>query len=576
MITKPNVSQPPSLLTDISVLTLLSTLLYGLVQVGKHWQTPLQLQAEISLSLWALPGYTLLSLLRGCVAYGLSLAFTLTYGYLAAHRPRAEAIMLPLLDILQSIPVLGFLPGAVLALVALFPQTNVGLELASILMIFTGQVWNMTFSFYQSLRSIPAELREAFSIYQFNWWQRFRRVELPASAIGLAWNSMMAMAGGWFFLMVCEAFTLGTRDFRLPGLGAYMSVAIAHQNIPAILAGIGAMVCMIVLVDTCLWRPVLVWAQKFRLEETTSADLQPSRILSWLRRSMLVQTAMASMVHPLSEWLSSTANASRPPRELPPSSAQRGRALTPGRLIGVLGLGIGGGLTAWGTWRLVHALSHLPAHDWVHVLIAAMLTFLRVTAAVALGSLWTVPVGIWIGRSARRCSRWQPFVQVAASFPAPMLYPLIVLTLHRWGWGLGVVSTILMLLGTQWYLLFNVIAGVSTVPDDLREVTQSYHFTPRQRWRLLWWPAVFPYLVTGWVTAAGGAWNASIVAEYVSVGSHQPFVASGLGSLISVAASQGRYELLAAAVLTMAVVVILTNRYCWKSLYRLAETRYAY
>ena len=560
-----------SLLPDLSVMTLLAAVLYGVVQVSRRWQEPLQPEVEINLSLWALPCYTLLSLLRGLAAYGLSLAFAITYGYVAAHRPRAERVMLPLLDVLQSIPVLGFLPGAVLALVALFPRTNMGLELACILMIFTGQVWNMTFSFYQSIRGIPLELREASSLYQFNWWQRFRRLELPASAVGLAWNSMMAMAGGWFFLMVCEAFTLRTRDFRLPGLGAYMSVAIAHRDMPAVLAGIAAMVLMIVLVDACIWRPALIWAQKFRMEDTTSAEAQGSVVLSWLRRSSLAQAAMAKVAHPISEWLAMKANADH---ERSAQRAGREGAVSPARFLNAAAVWAGGIAAAWAAWQLLHLLSHLPLALWGQILAGAGLTLLRVSVAVLLGSLWAVPLGIWIGQSDRRRARFQPLVQVAASFPAPMLYPLILLVLQRLGIGLSVGAILLMLLGTQWYTLFNVIAGASAVPDDLREVARGYRFTSPQRWWMVWWPAVFPYLITGWVTAAGGAWNASIVAEYVSVG-QQVAVAPGLGSLISVAASQGHYDLLAAGVLTMAVVVILVNRCCWKPLYRLAEVRYA-
>jgi len=573
MITRPPAPRYASWVADLSVFILLAAVLYGLVRVARHWQAPLQPQVEIDLSLWALPGYTLLSLLRGIAAYGLSLGFALTYGYLAAHRPRAERILLPLLDILQSIPVLGFLPGLILALVALFPKTNVGLELACILMIFTGQVWNMAFSFYQSLRSIPSELREAAQVYQFNWWQRFRRVELPASAMSLAWNSMMSMAGGWFFLMVCEAFTLGSHDFRLPGLGAYMSEAIAHRHVPAILAGITAMVLMIVLVDTFLWRPVLVWVQKFRMEDTAATEVRESVVLSWLRRSSLAHTAMTRLAHPISEWLATQAI----PRQ--ESSVQRpGRrlAFSPVRFLNGLAACAAGVTVVWAAWRLAHLLVYLPFSEWVQVLGGAALTFLRVSVAVVLGSLWTVPVGIWIGQSRRRCGRLQPVVQVAASFPAPMLYPIIILALSNLGWNLGVSSVVLMLLGTQWYLLFNVIAGASAVPEDFREVAQAYHFTPAQRWRMVWWPAVFPYLVTGWVTAAGGAWNASIVAEYVSLRPQQVFVTHGLGSLISAAASRGHYDLLAAGVLTMAVVVVLINRYLWKPLYRLAETRFAY
>ena len=572
MITRPKIDQAASWLVDGVVLALFAGVLYGMVRVAHHWQAPLQPQVEISLSLWALPGYTLLSLLRGFAAYLLSLAFTLTYGYLAAHRPHAERFMIPLLDILQSIPVLGFLPGVVLALVALFPRTNVGLELASILMIFTGQVWNMTFSFYQSLRSIPMELREAAALYQFNWWQRFRRVELPAAAVGLAWNSMMAMAGGWFFLMICEAFTLGTTDFRLPGLGAYMSTAIAQHNPSAICAGIVAMIVMILLVDTCVWRPLLIWAQKFRLEDTAAVEVHGSRVLDWLKRSWLVGMATARVAHPISEWLTVQANPSRQPTASVSPWRHTG---TLARLGNLLALSVGAGLAIWGAVRLVHLLIQLPWTGWSRVLSGAGWTLMRVTLAVMLGSLWTVPVGIWIGRSDRRRSRLQPLVQVAASFPAPMLYPLILLGLYQLGWSVSLTAIVLMLLGTQWYLLFNVIAGASAVPADLREVAAAYRFTSAQRWSRVWWPAIFPYLVTGWVTAAGGAWNASIVAEYISVGS-RVFVAPGLGSLISIAASQGHYELLAASVITMSLLVVVINRRVWKPFYRLAETRYAY
>jgi NitT/TauT family transport system permease protein len=572
MITRPAVPRPSSWFSDLSVVAVLAALLYGVVRVSQHWQAPLQPRVDIDLSLWALPGYTLLSLLRGVAAYGVSLAVALGYGYAAAHRPRAERLLLPLLDVLQSIPVLGFLPGAILVLVALFPGTNAGLELASILMIVTSQVWNLAFSFYQSLRGIPLELREASQLYQFNWWQRFRRVELPAAAVGLAWNSMMAMAGGWFFLMICESFTLGSHDFRLPGLGAYMSVAISQRRVPAILAGLAAMVLMIVLVDLCVWRPVLVWVQKFRVEDTAAAGRRESLILSWLSRSWLTQAAMAGIAHPLSEWLASRAN---PPQEASVRRRIEQQTAWLWRVLSLVLSSAAGGLILWAAARLVQLLVRLTAAEWVAVVTGAVLTCLRVAAAVALGSLWVIPAGIWIGRSERWRSRLQPLVQIAASFPAPMLYPLILLSLHALGWGLGVGSVLFMLIGTQWYILFNVIAGASAVPTDLQEAARAYHFTPGQRWRVIWWPAVFPYLITGWITAAGGAWNASIVAEYVAVGP-QVSVTNGLGSLISLAAGQGRYDLLSAGVLAMAVLVVFINRYLWKPLYRLAETRYAY
>ena len=564
MITRSPSTRPNSLFADFSVMMLLAAFLYGLLRVARHLEAPLQPHVEISLSFLALPKYALLSLLRGFVAYGFSLIFTLVYGYLAAHRPRAERAMVPILDILQSIPVLGFLPGAVLALVALFPSTNIGLELACILMIFTGQVWNMTFSFYQSLKTIPVELKEAASVYQFSWWQRFTRVELPASGVGLAWNSMMAMAGGWFFLMTCEAFTLGRRDFRLLGLGSYLSVAIAQRNLPAIFGGIGAMVVLIVLVDTFVWRPVLIWAQKFKLDETASQEAQNSFVLEWIKRSWLIGMVIGRAVDALSERLSSMRKISRPKQ-----------APSRNRFLGVLLPLFFGAAMLWPALRMFHLLGSLPLSQWLQVVAGAGLTLLRVFAAVILGSLWTIPVGIWIGRSRRVRTVLQPIVQVAASFPAPMLYPLILLALNWIGWQLNFGAAILMLMGTQWYILFNVIAGASSIPDDLREAAHSYQFTVPQRWRVVWWPAIFPYVITGWITAAGGAWNASIVAEYISMGP-KLFTAQGLGSLISAAAAQGHYDLLAAGVLTMSVVVVLINRYLWKPLYRLAETRYAY
>ena len=331
------------------------------------------------------------------------------------------------------------------------------------------------------------------------------------------------------------------------------------------------MVLMIVLVDACVWRPVLVWAQKFKLEETAAGPVPGSFILRWLRRSWLVHEAMMRVAHPVSEWLA--AGAARPHEVVVPVSGRRpARRVT--RLLMGAAMAAGILLVGWASWHLAHLLHRVPLSGWGQVLGHTALTLARVFASVVLGSAWTIPVGLWIGQSERRRSGLQPLVQIAASFPAPMLYPLVLLGLHWIGWGLGVGAVLLMAIGTQWYILFNVIAGVSSVPAHLREVARAYHFTPWQRWQKLWWPAMFPYLVTGWVTAAGGAWNASIVAEYIPLGG-QISVAPGVGSLISLAASQGHYDLLGASVMVMALVVLLLNRYCWKPLYRMAQTRYA-
>src|SRR5579883_676502 len=277
---------------DLLVVAGLAGLLYGVVDVGHQWSRPMHRTVEIDLDdLWALPRYTFYSLSRGLVAYVLSLGFTLVYGYWAARDRVAERVLVPLLDILQSIPVLSFLPGLVLALIALFPSTNTGLELAAVIMIFTGQAWNMTFSFYHSLRAIPIDLREVASVYRYGWWQRFRWLELPYSTIGLVWNSMMSMAGGWFFLMVTETFQLGNRDFRLPGLGSYMSVAADQGRWGAQLWAILAMTLMIVGLDQLLWRPVVVWAQKYRVEDSAGGPVATSWFLNWLRRSRLLAAA---------------------------------------------------------------------------------------------------------------------------------------------------------------------------------------------------------------------------------------------------------------------------------------------
>src|SRR5215468_11014474 len=292
-----------SYLPDLLMFAAAMALFYGVLVVGRFWLGPFTPEVEISRSLWALPVYAGYSLLRISIAYGLSLAFTLVYGYIAAYNPRAEKFMVPLLDVLQSIPVLSFLPGVMLAMVALFPGRQLGVELGAILLIFTGQVWNMAFSFYASLKSIPREMREAAKIYRFNWWQRFTEMELPFAAIGLVWNSMMSVAGGWFFLMACEMFVLGKRDFRLPGLGSYLQTAASAGDTVSILWGVGTMILVIVLLDQFVWRPVIAWAEKFKVEQVESANAPRSWVLDWIRHSRGLAQIQRRTVHPLRERL---------------------------------------------------------------------------------------------------------------------------------------------------------------------------------------------------------------------------------------------------------------------------------
>ena len=552
-------------LSDLVVVAALGGIAFAIGRVGQGWTGALRPTVEIDLSPRALPGYALLSLSRGLVAYAFSLLFTLGYGYWAAKDRVAERVLIPLLDVLQSVPVLGFMPGLVLALVALFPRSNTGLELAAILMIFTGQAWNMTFSFYRSVRSVPNDMTEVARVYRYTWTERFRWVELPFSMIGLVWNSMMSMAGGWFFLMVSEAFVLGDKDFRLPGLGSYMSVAVQRGDHRAMLWAILAMVAMIVSLDQLLWRPVVVWSEKFRLEEGAgSAQPMSSWFLDVLKRSRLLAASGAFLDRIGRGWRARGPTAPPPLHRSGPTSKLVSAALFVGLLAALLFGGLG----------LVRLLRVVPGREWAATFGAAVATLGRVLAATALGTLWALPAGLAIGLSPRLSRALQPVVQVVASFPAPMLFPAAIAVLHALGIGLGVGSVVLMLLGTQWYILFNVIAGAMAVPQDLREAARSYRINGFQLFRELHFPAVLPYLITGWVTAAGGAWNASIVAEYVSF-EGQRLSTFGLGAQITSAADHADFPLLAASVVVMSAVVVAFNRLVWRPLNDVAERRFS-
>jgi len=569
-------------LADIAIVLGILGVFYGITQVGREWTGILRPTVLIDLSFSALPRYTLFSLVRGLAAYCISFLFTIVYGYWAAKDRLAERLLVPILDILQSIPVLGFMPGVVLALVSLFPASNIGLELAAVLMIFAGQAWNMTFSFYNSLKSVPQYLQEAGTIYHFNWWQRLTQIELPYSAVGLIWNSMMSMAGGWFFLMVTEAFQLGNRDFRLPGIGSYMSVAVEKGNVPAMAAAVVAMVLMIVALDQLLWRPTVVWAQKFRIEDTSQEESMNSWFLDLLHHSHILRWAGAATSSVGRAFADLVARFRRHapadvPDGSPVSSAPHEQRLSghPSAAIvfsRVLFFLLAAGL-AFALAQVVRLLLSVRIGEWLQLLRSDLLTLARVTVAIALGTLWTLPVGLRIGLSPKLSRIMQPIVQVAASFPAPMLFPAVILVLSLLRVSIGFGSVVLMLLGTQWYILFNVIAGAQAIPSDLKEAAASYRVTGRQRFWSLYLPAIFPYLVTGWVTATGGAWNASIVAEIVTFRG-ETLRAQGIGSVISEAAFGAKFAELAAAILIMALTVVLINRFVWRRLYAVASTQY--
>lgn len=561
--------RPSALFIDILVFAAALALFYGIVSAARTWFAPFTPTVAIHRDPRYLPMYAGYSLLRISFAYVLSLLFTLVYGYIAAYNTRAEKFMVPLLDVLQSIPVLSFLPGVMLAMVSLFPHHQLGVEMGAILLIFTGQVWNMAFSFYSSLKTIPRDMREAARIYRFNWWQRFVNLELPASVIGLVWNSMMSVAGGWFFLMACEMFVLGTRDFRLPGLGSYLQTAASDGDTQAILWGLFTMIGVIVVLDQVVWRPVIAWSEKFKLEQVEASEVPTSWCLELMQRSGLLRAFSKQMVDPLSEKLS-LAIARRAHTKAPdekPSLAQRIVSL----VIGLAALA----LVAYGAARMAMMLTGITRAEVGQLGRGLLATFLRVNVTLLIASLWTIPAGVAIGSNRRLAKIAQPIAQIAASVPATALFPIVLLLLIQIGGGLGVASIILLLLGTQWYVLFNVIAGAMAIPTDLKEASDIFSIQGWGRWRKLILPAIFPYLVTGLITASGGAWNASIVAEYFHFRG-QIYQTVGLGATISQATDKGDFALLVAATLAMAAVVVTTNRLVWRRMYRLAETRFSF
>lgn|SRR5574340_4190 len=552
---------------DVMVLVTLTGILY----VG----TRLALQAlaivtgpDISLDAAALPWYAVLSLARMSAAYALSLVFSLVYGYYAARNRRAEQVMIPLLDVLQSVPILSFLPVVLLSLSVLLP-TAVAAELAAVVLIFTSQAWNLTFSVYQSTRTVPTELREAAAVFRFGAWFRLKYVELPFAANGLVWNSVMSWAGGWFFLMAAEMFTVGSRDFRLPGLGSYLSTAAQAGDLHAIGLGVATMIAIVVALDQLLWRPLLAWAQRFNLETVESEHAPQSWFHDQLARAWLLERFIGKLWTPFIERLDRRWQVPHAPVMIGREKSETAswnwcvRLIAAGAGIGLLYLTLSAG-------RLLAAL---PLAAWLDIAIGLGATLLRVAAALLIAAAWTIPVGVAIGTRPRLAAVLQPFAQIAASVPATALFPILLLALLHFPGGLNLAAILLMLLGSQWYVLFNVIAGASAIPQDLRDTTALLRLSRVERWRTLLLPSLFPYAVTGAITAVGGAWNVSVVAEYVQFAGETHAI-TGIGAVISRATAEGDFALLLAATLAMVVTVVLLNRLFWQPLYRLAEARY--
>jgi NitT/TauT family transport system permease protein len=533
---------------DVAIFAILGALTYGLMRTATRWSAPLDSGAQIDLGTIHLPLYAAYSTLRMSIAYVISLVFSLAYAKFAVASRSAERVMIPLLDILQSIPILSFMPAVVLGMAALIPGRTLGLELAAILLIFTSQAWNMAFSFHQSLLTIPRELGEASTVYQLSPWRRFTRLELPFGAISLIANSMMSWAGGWFVLTASEQFPL--KNLRLPGLGSYLQAAADAGDLSATLFGLATLIGVIVLLDQFLWRPLVVWSDRFKFEQSGAADAPSSRVVELLQGSALIEWMSLHVWRPVWLWLDRTLGHAAPTT-----------------------LGVGVALVLWGVAATIQELAGMPGGQWAHVWLSAGATLTRTVIALAIAAAWTIPAGVAIGFSPKWSYRAQPLVQVAASVPANTVFPILFVVLLSIPGGLNIASVLLMLLGTQWYVLFNVIAGAMSIPSDLREAAVVYRVNGWRRWRTLILPAIFPYLVTGMITATGGAWNASIVSEYVSYKGHK-VMTLGLGALIADSADRGDFPLLLASTLVMAAIVVTGNRLVWRRLYTLAEARF--
>ena len=546
---------------DFVVLGLVAAVLYVGVVLARHAPTIIG-GPEISLDVSALPLYATLSLGRMAAAYALSLGFTLVYGHVAARHKAAERLLMPLLDVLQSVPILSFLPVVLLSLVAFLPE-EIAVELAAIVLLFTSQAWNLTFAWFQSLSTEPAELREAATTFRFSGWLRFRTLELPHAAIAIVWNSMMSWAGGWFFLMAAESFTLGERDFRLPGLGSYLHAAAEGGDIHAVILGLGALVLLIIVLDQLVWRPLIAWSHRFKLETVTGDEAPSSWFLRVLRSSRMVGWA-GSRAAALLERADVRLSRSTGARTISRRSHRHGAWLLGGVLVASV---------LYGAFRAGLMLLDVRGQGWAEIGLALLATLGRVLAALVIAALWTIPLGVVIGMNRRVAAVLQPLVQIAASIPATALFPVVLAVLLALPFGLDLAAVALMLMGTQWYLLFNVIAGATAIPEPLRHTSTLMGLRGWLRWRTLVLPSIFPHLITGAITATGGAWNASIVAEYLQFGGETRSTI-GIGALIARATAHGDFALLLAATLAMIAAVVLLNRLVWRPLYRVAESRY--
>jgi NitT/TauT family transport system permease protein len=556
---------------DVVVAAALLALLFGLLRLAPSLNAPFlpsTAPSTVSTDPANLPYYAVRSLLRMFIALILSVIFTFVYATAAARLRRAEKVLIPLLDILQSVPVLGFLSVTVTAFINLFPGSELGLEWASIFAIFTSMAWNMTFAFYHSLVSQPRDLDEAARVMRLTKWQRFWRLDVPSGMIPLVWNGMMSFGGAWFFLAASESISVLNHHYALPGIGSYVATAIAHGNLNEVGLAIIVMIVIVIAVNFLFWRPVTAWAERFRVEESEAAERPRSLVLDVLRRSD-VPELLGRPLAPVGRLLD------RGTRPFGLAEHPLAVSRTRERTGDVFFAGVLATLVVYGAWQAlgyVRATTGLGEFGYAFALGAA--TLARVMVLIAIATVVWVPIGVWIGMNPKVTRYAQPVVQVLASFPANFVFPLAIVVFVAWHIPLNIGAILLMALGAQWYILFNVIAGASAIPSDLREAMTSLQVSGWLRWKKFILPAIFSSYVTGGITAAGGAWNASIVAEVVSYGPHH-LTATGLGAYIFQATATGNFPKILVGIAVMSVYVVLVNRLLWRRLYRIAERKYS-
>jgi NitT/TauT family transport system permease protein len=553
---------------DVVALVLVIGAMVLIVYGGEQTTLPLSTleKTPVSLDPVHLPFYALRTTMRMLLAIVCSTIFTFVYAAIAAKSRRAEMVLIPLLDILQSVPILGFLTFTVVFFLNLFPGNVMGAELACVFAIFTSQAWNMTFSLYQSIRNVPKDLDEASKSFHLSGWQRFWRLDVPFAMPGLIWNTMMSMSGGWFFVVASEAITVGNTTITLPGIGSYVALGIEKQNLPAIGYAILTMLLVIIAYDQLLFRPVVAWADKFRFEQTASGAAPTSWMLDLFRRTR----ALRALTAPFAATNKVFSNLHvRLPQGLRLSFGSRASS----RVVDALWLALIAVSTCYAGWRAYQFMSATLKLSDVFVAIGdGFITLTRVIVLITLASLIWVPIGVWIGLRPKLAERLQPLAQFLAAFPANLAFPIFVVIIVRYSLNADIWLSPLMILGTQWYILFNVIAGASAFPTDLREAAGSFHL---RGWR--WWvkvilPGIFPYYITGAITASGGSWNASIVAEVASWGVTH-LTAKGLGSYIAQATEAGDFPRVVLGIVVMCVLVTLFNRLLWRPLYAFGERR---